>query len=360
MLFPSTTRSLITAFALSAGGLALSLPLCLAQEAVAPPAKADTPKPAAKAKAQSGAKAAAKPAANPIVPYTIAPTAANVSYGDHPRQVLDFWQAKSDQPTPLVFFIHGGGWNSGDKSSAVRTLDLPKLLANGVSVATINYRMVPQAYEAGIEPPVKWPLSDAARALQFVRSKAGEWNLDKARVGACGGSAGACSSLWLAMHDDMAVPNSSDPIERESTRLWCAVVSGAQTSLDPVETSAWIPNMEYGGHAFGFREAGQGRPAEFQKFLAGREKVIPWLGEYSPASHASKDDPTLVLFYGQKEKAEKGDTQKDPTHSILLGKLLKEKLDSLGVKCIVTSPAEPDPSFTSITESLMTELKAAK
>lgn len=51
----------------------------------------------------------------------------------------------------------------------------------------------------GVKPPVKVPLHDAARALQFVRSKAAEWNIDKQRIGAAGGSAGACSSLWLAM-----------------------------------------------------------------------------------------------------------------------------------------------------------------
>jgi len=32
-----------------------------------------------------------------------------VAYGSHPRQVLDFYQAKSDKPTPVVFHIHGGG-----------------------------------------------------------------------------------------------------------------------------------------------------------------------------------------------------------------------------------------------------------
>ena len=34
----------------------------------------------------------------------------DVAYGNHPRQVLDFYQAKSDKPTPVVFYIHGGGW----------------------------------------------------------------------------------------------------------------------------------------------------------------------------------------------------------------------------------------------------------
>src|SRR3954470_1919436 len=182
-------------------------------------------------------KAPAKPAGPP-------PTMENVPYGTHPRQVLDFYQAKSDHPTPVVFAIHGGGWVNGDKSSyrgAARRFN-----DAGLSLVAINYRLVPQAAEAKGEPPVKWPLEDAARALQFVRSKAKDWNLDKERIGATGGSAGACSSLWLAFHDDMADSRSDDPVARESTRLWCAAVTGAQTSLDPAQLKEWTPNSRYG------------------------------------------------------------------------------------------------------------------
>ena len=84
-------------------------------------------------------------------------------------------------------------------------------------LVSINYRYISQSQD--VVPPVKAPLTDAALALQTVRSKAAEWNIDKLRIGASGGSAGACSSLWLAFHNDMADPKSSDPIARESTRL---------------------------------------------------------------------------------------------------------------------------------------------
>lgn len=284
-----------------------------------------------------------------------APTKAAVAYGEHPRQVMDVWLAESDRPTPVVFFIHGGGWNGGDKSTAVRSLDLPKLLAAGVSVVSINYRLVPEATQQGIEPPVKWPLGDAARALQFVRSKAGEWNIDKERIGASGGSAGACSSLWLALHDDMAQPASDDPVARESTRLWCAAVNGAQTSLDPHETRQWIANARYGGHAFGFANAGG--KSQFENFLAERQRVRGWIEEYSPIAHATADDPPLCLYYNQKTVAVKGQEQADPTHSMLFGKMLKEKLDPLAVEVLLTSPAEPDAKFTTITDYLIATLK---
>src|ERR1043165_9459952 len=54
-----------------------------------------------------------KPAGASVAP---APTAADVHYGPHERNVLDFWKAPSEQPTPLVVYIHGGGFVAGDKS----------------------------------------------------------------------------------------------------------------------------------------------------------------------------------------------------------------------------------------------------
>ena len=69
-----------------------------------------------------------------------------------------------------------------------------------------------------VDPPVKGCLFDAARAIETLRSKAKEWDIDPTRIASTGGSAGACTSLWIAMHDDLAEPSSDDPIDRESTR----------------------------------------------------------------------------------------------------------------------------------------------
>ncbi|MBA4067649.1 MAG: hypothetical protein C0501_28875 [Isosphaera sp.] len=288
------------------------------------------------------------------------PTEANVRYGKHERQVLDFYRAKADAPTPVAFFIHGGGWGAGSKDNVSKLLDTQRLLDNGVSVVAINYRYVHQAKAAGVDPPVKWPLEDAAWALQFVRSKAKDWNLDKERVGACGGSAGAGSSLWLALHDDMADPESADTVARESTRLWCAAVVGAQTSLDPKQVREWMPSAVYGGHAFGFRTDGKDKAAEYQKFLDGREVVLKHVREYSPIEHASKDDPPLWLSYSDTAEVKKGDRPADPTHSALYGLMLREKLAPLGVEMTLTYPGKPDGDFKSATDYLLASLKAPR
>ena len=293
------------------------------------------------------AKAAAKKAAaeNPPV---VKPTLAEVRYGPHERHVLDFWRAASATPTPLVFVIHGGGWQGGEKERVNKFVNVAGLLAQGISVVAINYRFIKHAEAEGVTPPVKAPLHDAARALQFVRSQAKEWNLDQSRIGAAGGSAGACSSLWLAFHDDLADPKSADPVARESTRLFCAAVIGAQTTLDPVQMKSWTPNSKYGGHAFGV--------PSFEAFLAARDRLQPLIAEYSPYHLVTKDDPAVYLFYNATPAL--GQDQKDPTHTANFGVKLQEHCRSLGVACELMYPGSTTAKHATAQDYLIATLKA--
>ena len=276
----------------------------------------------------------------PTVPK---PTVPEIAYGKHDRNVLDFWKAQSDSPTPVAFVIHGGGWKGGSKERLDRFANPNVLLKAGISVVAINYRYVTSAEK----PPVKAPLHDAARALQFVRSKAKEWNLDKKRIGAAGGSAGACSSLWLAFHDDLADPKSKDPVARESSRLACAAVTGAQTTLDPKQMVEWTPNSRYGGHAFGLRSFGD--------FLKQREKILPWIAEYSPYALVSKDDPPVYLIYGTPPAI--GKAQKDPTHTSNFGVKLQEHCKTKGVTCELVHPGQAKVKHETPTAFLISQLK---
>lgn len=303
---------------------------------------------AADAPVKKQAPAPAKKAApKKVYPKNPPKTVADFKYGPHERNVLDFWQAKSDKPTPLLFYIHGGGWMGGDKAS----IAVEPFLKEGISVVSINYRYISQAQE--VVPPVKAPLHDAALALQTVRSKAAEWNIDKARIGASGGSAGACSSLWLAFHPDMADAKSSNPIARESTRLWCAAVNGAQTTLDPQQMKEWTPNSKYGGHAF-LSLTGQERPT-FEAFLAAREKILPWIAEYSPYALVSSDDPAIYLSFNAVPAM--GQEQKDPTHTANFGVKLQEHCKANGVACDLYYPGVTDLNHKSTTEYLIWKLK---
>jgi len=154
-----------------------------------------------------------------------APTHADVAYGPHARNVLDFWQAGDGGDQPLVVFIHGGGFTGGDKSKWRGAGEVRRLLEHGVSCAAINYRFRRDA-------PIQEILRDAARAVQYLRSRAGEWGIDKEKIAGWGGSAGAGTSLWLASRDDLAETGSSDPVLRESSRLQAVVLHGTQATYD--------------------------------------------------------------------------------------------------------------------------------
>ncbi len=287
------------------------------------------------------------------------PTVADFEYGqDSPRQTFDFWQAKSDKPTPVVLLIHGGGWVGGDKTGYGED-NIQPFLDAGISVAAINYRFILQAMSQNVEPPVKACLHDAARALQTIRSKAKEWNIDPQRIGATGSSAGACTSLWLALHNDLAQQGGDDPIARESTRLKCAAVIGAQTSLDPKELREWIPNAVYGGHAFGFAAKGRSRPEEFELLIPNRDKVLPWIKEYSPIELVSSDDPAIYLDYPrQKEPPQVGKVEPDPTHSAMYGVKLAEKLKAANLEVVLAYPGHEDAKYGSPTKFLIEKLTA--
>ncbi len=162
---------------------------------------------------------------------------SDLSYGPHSRNIMDVWLAESDEPSPMVVCIHGGGFKNNDKSSWHNSPELVDLLEQGISVATINYRYVDQTGDMG----VLGCLNDCALAVQYIRSRADEWNLDSSRFGGIGGSAGAGSCLWLATHPDLVDLNSDDPVAQQSSRLQAIGLTGTQATYN---FDHWITKIE--------------------------------------------------------------------------------------------------------------------
>ncbi|MBI4661980.1 MAG: alpha/beta hydrolase [Verrucomicrobia bacterium] len=250
-----------------------------------------------------------------------APDLANVPYGPHERNVLDLWKAKSDSPTPLVVFIHGGGFRGGSKEALSPAL-LRGCLENGISVMAVNYRLSPE---------VSFPAHymDCARAIQFARWKAKEWNIDPKRVGATGGSAGAGTSLWLGFHDDLADARSDDPVLRQSTRLICMAVNGAQSTYDPRVIKEWIGGRAHEHPAlegfYGLKHDELDSPKAHRMYEAA-----------APITYLSKDDPPVIAFYAEPKGPLPSDAKPGQgIHHINFGLKLKERMDALGLKCAI-------------------------
>src|SRR4051812_10274485 len=87
------------------------------------------------------------------------PDMANEHYGPHERNVLDLWKAKADKPTPLVVYIHGGGFRAGSKET-INPAPPPGSRAKGIPAMGFNYRFSP-----GVTFPA--PSMDTARRIQY-------------------------------------------------------------------------------------------------------------------------------------------------------------------------------------------------
>ena len=246
----------------------------------------------------------------------IQPTYKNISYGPHQDMTLNFWKFESESPVPLLVHIHGGGWIGGKKNETIS----PNELKKGYSFASIDYRL------AGTEL-LPAAVHDAARAIQFLRTKAKEWNFNPARIAVIGGSAGAASSLWLAYHDDMADPKSDDPVLRQSSRVCGAVAMGGQTTLDPflLEKKIGPACIQ---HAMIWKTVGA---KSIEDLMENWRQYKDLSLQCSPMTHVSKDDPPVFLNYGKPAPIPviKG----DGIHHAGFGRLLKEKCKKMGIDC---------------------------
>ncbi len=249
------------------------------------------------------------------------PTRRDHPYGEGRSRKLDFWKARGTEPAPLVVHIHGGGFTGGDKSIIPPQL-LRDALDAGFAVASINYRLTD-------EGPFPGPMHDSARAIQYLRSKAREWSTDPKRVCATGGSAGAGASLWLAFHDDLADPDDPDPVLRQSSRLTCAAVHGAQTSYDP----RWVTEK------IGAPTANHRLFKPLFALAPGEEdspRALRLYKEASPIEHLTADDPPVLLAYSEADKPVPPDAAPGAgIHHPRFGQLLAEKAKPLGVTCIL-------------------------
>jgi hypothetical protein len=252
-----------------------------------------------------------------------APTHADVPYGPHERNVLDFWQAESDQPAPLVIYIHGGGFRGGSKQSLAGD-KITQFLDSGISVAALHYRLL----EHDVLPAAH---HDCRRAIQFLRTKAGAWNLDTERFGAFGGSAGAQLCMYLAFHDDMANPDSPNELERQSTRLKCVATRGGQATMD---LEWWME------HIPGYDRPHRPRNAYFGDLSdEERDRVIR---DISALALLSKDDPPIYMSYimapDAPEPEDPGRIQGWRVHHVTFGLALLEKANKLGVAAHLDYP----------------------
>jgi acetyl esterase/lipase len=276
------------------------------------------------------------------------PTHADVRYGKYDRDVLDFFRAETAKPAPVIIYFHGGGWVGGDK----KTINPAPILKAGISLVAANYRFTEGTPDAA---PYPAPMLDSARVVQFVRSKAEEWHIDPNRIALTGSSAGAVISMWIAYRGDMAKPDSADPIERFSTRVTCIVPMSGPTTLDPkliLQRVGGPPSIHPALLPFyNVKSAAELDTPEKQKLIA----------DASPLNLVTKDSPPTFMLYA----IPLGGTPLPPEtsanisiHHAEFGRMLKEKLDAVGVENVLQTKgdgSDPNAMWTFLFKHLKPE-----
>lgn len=178
-------------------------------------------------------------------------------------------------PTPAVLWIHGGGWERGDKNGNSGA----QLLANeGFVTASLFYRL------SG-DSPFPADIEDCKCALRFLRANATKYGIDPDRIGVAGASAGGHLAELVATADQSA--------GLEGKGGWQNVPSKVQAA------SAYYGASDFTVGAMQFQQhTGQ----VIVKLFRGTEKEKPELyRKASPIFYVSKDDPPLLLVHGEED-----------------------------------------------------------
>lgn len=205
------------------------------------------------------------------------PTLKDLSYGSHKAQAVDVYLPKSDKPTPVMIQIHGGGWRAGSKKQVPSFLK--QAVAQGwLAVVSVEYRFT----DVAVHPA---QTNDCLRAIQFVRSRAKEWNVDPARIGVTGGSAGGHLSMFVATHDDLADPDSDDPVAKQSSRVQCAVPFAGPSDWS-------LLSVIKHDHPAYRQLIGYEPDTPAAQMNEAKKRSV------SPVSYVSADDPPMMIVHG--------------------------------------------------------------
>ncbi len=204
-------------------------------------------------------------------------THRDIRYADgHARHVLDVYQPQSGDNLPVIFWIHGGGWQTGDKSDVALK---PKVLTEkGFVFVSTNYRLLPEVDMGTI-------IRDVAKSIRWVHDNIGKYGGDARRMWIGGHSAGAqLAAIVCTDHRYLKAEGLSF-----SMLKGCIPVDG-----DTYDVPAIITTAEIRRYVHGLPQAKNGHR---EKFGNDPEKHR----DYSAVTHVARDKgipPFLVLYVG--------------------------------------------------------------
>lgn len=212
-------------------------------------------------------------------------------YAETPEQELqlDLYlpQAESDQPRPLIMYIHGGGWRFGNRHM-LGNFDAQTLAQHGYVIAAIEYRLSSVA----IFPA---QIHDCKAALRWLRKNAEQYNLDPRRVGAFGGSAGGHLSSLLAV--SAGVPELEGSVGTVGVEY-----EGPIQAVVPIMGVSDFRRLDDHRICMGLNHDSKGSITT--RFLGGRIPDFPDLAsQASPVTYLDRGTtPPFLIIHGEKDR----------------------------------------------------------
>src|SRR5256714_6084652 len=203
----------------------------------------------------------------------------NIPYADpaHERQVLDVYAPDNAKNLPVVFWIHGGGWQVGDKTDV--QIKPQAFMDKGFVFVSTNYRLLPSADMATI-------VRDVAKSIHWVHDHIAEYGGDPQRLLIMGHSAGAQLAALICTDDRY--------LKAESLSLsitkGCVPVDG-----DTYDVPAMIETAETRRRVHGQPQAKFGHREKFGNDPARHR-------DYSAVTHVAKGKgipPFLILHVAE-------------------------------------------------------------
>ncbi len=244
-----------------------------------------------------------------------------------PAQKLDIYLPNEGSgPFPIILFIHGGGFEIGDKRD-IHILAFLKGLERGYAVVGVNYRLSGEAiFPAGLQ--------DIKAAIRWLRANTEQYFLDGNRIAACGGSSGGnfaamvCLTDHVTEFDDLSLGNPEYPCNVQAAVDW----------FGPTDFLKMDEQLEENG--FGPSDHGEADSPE-SKYLGAKLSDVPLKVELAnPMTYIHERMPPILIQHGNL------DTMVPVQQSIIFAEKLRKHVSSDRIEFdIVNGAGHGDPLF---------------
>jgi acetyl esterase/lipase len=235
---------------------------------------------------------------------------------DGQPQKMDVYLPPSGGPWPVLVYVHGGSWMSGDKSESRRLVN--DMTAQGYAIVSLNYRLYPS---------IRFPrmIEDVKCAIRSLRAHARDFHLDGNRMAAIGMSAGGHLVSLLGTSDQSTGWDVGEYLE-QSSRVQAVIALAPATDL----TQQFLTSEQQSQLFDGFGEAN--------------------LPAASPIMHITPEDPPFLLIHGQL----------DPLLPVQQSQSMYERLIAAGVPAQLVVVQNGDHGLTAVDGSARPTMEQIK